>query len=328
MPTALLTDFDAPDFTLERTIFKEAGIQLVEAQCKTEDEVIAAARQCKADALLIQYAPVTAKVLAALPRVGLCSRIGAGFDTINTADCQAAGVWVANSPDYGVGEVATHALALALDIIRGTTFHTADIRRGQWHYESNGKRRRAREMALGIVGLGRIGKRMAQISRDIFGQVIAYDPNLIEGDFPVHVQRAKTLNELFQRADVVSPHCLLNEQTKGMINADCFNAMKPGSFIVNTSRGAVINIEDLLAALDNGQLFAAGLDVLPNEPALPNDPLCLHPKVVLTPHSAFYSVESEIELRSKAARNIVDWVATGRPTYPVVIGNKQPMQTL
>jgi phosphoglycerate dehydrogenase-like enzyme len=327
MPTALLTDFDAPDFTLERTIFKEAGIQLVEAQCKTEDEVIAAARQCKADALLIQYAPVTAKVLAALPRVGLCSRIGAGFDTINTADCQAAGVWVANSPDYGVGEVATHALALALDIIRGTTFHTADIRQGQWHYESNGKRRRAREMTLGIVGLGRIGKRMAQISRDIFGQVIAYDPNLIEGDFPVHVQRAKTLKELFRRAEVVSPHCLLNEQTKGMINADCFNAMKPGSFIVNTARGAVINIDDLLKALGNGQLFAAGLDVLPNEPALPNDPLCLHPRVVLTPHSAFYSVESEIELRSKAARNIVDWVATGRPTYPVVIGNKQATES-
>jgi phosphoglycerate dehydrogenase-like enzyme len=322
MPTALLTDFDAPDFTLERNIFKAAGITLIEAQCKTEDEVIAAAKQCNADALLIQYAPISTKVLTALPRVGLCSRIGAGFDTINTADCQAAGVWVANSPDYGVGEVATHALALALDIIRGTTFHTSDIRQGKWHYESNGKRRRAREMTLGIVGLGRIGKRMAQISRDIFGQVIAYDPNLIEGDFPVHVQRVKTLQELFERADIVSPHCLLNEQTKGMINADCFNAMKPNSFIVNTARGAIINIADLLTALDNGQLFAAGLDVLPNEPALPNDPLCLHPRVVLTPHSAFYSVESEIELRSKAARNIVDWVSTGRPTYPVIVGNK------
>jgi phosphoglycerate dehydrogenase-like enzyme len=322
MPTTLLTDFDAPDFTLERDIFKAAGITLVEAQCKTEDEVIAAAKQCKADALLIQYAPISAKVLAALPRVGLCSRIGAGFDTINTADCQAAGVWVANSPDYGVGEVATHALALALDIIRGITFHTSDIRQGKWHYESNGKRRRAREMTLGIIGLGRIGKRMAQISRDIFGQVIAYDPNLIEGDFPVHVQRVKTLRELFERADIVSPHCLLNEQTKGMINADCFNAMKPNSFIVNTARGAIINIPDLLVALDNGQLFAAGLDVLPNEPALPNDPLCLHPRVVLTPHSAFYSVESEIELRSKAAKNIVDWVRTGRPTYPVIVGSK------
>jgi phosphoglycerate dehydrogenase-like enzyme len=322
MPTILLTDFDAPDFTLERDIFNQAGITLVEAQCKTEDEVIAAAKQCNADALLIQYAPISAKVLAALPRVGLCSRIGAGFDTINTADCQAAGVWVANSPDYGVGEVATHALALALDIIRGTTFHTSDIRQGKWHYESNGKRRRAREMTLGIVGLGRIGKRMAQISRDIFGQVIAYDPNLIEGDFPVHVQRVKTLRELFERADIVSPHCLLNEQTKGLINADCFNAMKPNSFIVNTARGAIINIPDLLVALDNGQLFAAGLDVLPNEPALPNDPLCLHPRVVLTPHSAFYSVESEVELRSKAAKNIVDWVRTGRPTYPVIVGSK------
>jgi phosphoglycerate dehydrogenase-like enzyme len=322
MPTALLTDFDASSFTLERELFKAAGITLVEAQCKTEDEVIAAALACNADALLIQYAPITAKVLAALPRVGLCSRIGAGFDTIDTAACQAAGIWVANSPDYGVGEVSTHALALALDLIRGTTFHTQDIRAGKWHYESNGKRRRARELTLGIVGLGRIGKRMAQISRDIFGNVVAFDPYLIDGDFPVHVQRAHSLKELFSRADVVSPHCLLNDETRGMINSDCFNAMKPGSFIVNTARGAVINIPDLLAALDNGQLYGAGLDVLPTEPALPNDPLCLHPRVVLTPHSAFYSIESEVELRTKSARNIVTWAKTGKPDYPVVVGTR------
>ena len=323
MPTFLLTDFDAKSFALEEKLFADAGMRFVTAQAKTEDEVIKAALDCQADGLLIQYAPVTERVLAALPKVGICSRIGAGFDTVDHVACQKLGVWLANSPDYGVGEVATHALALALDIIRGTTFHTTDIRAGKWHYESNGKRRRATEMTLGIVGLGRIGKRMAHVSRNIFKRVVAYDPYLIDGDFPAFVERARTLHELFAQADVVSPHVPLNDETRGMIDAKCFAAMKRGGYIVNSSRGSVINIADLLAALDAGQLDSAGLDVLPVEPARPGDALTEHPRIVLTPHSAFYSVESEIELRTKAARNLITWANTGRPDYPVVAGTRK-----
>jgi phosphoglycerate dehydrogenase-like enzyme len=320
--TVLLTDFDAKSFSLEEKLYAQAGLRFVTAQCKTDHEVVAAAQACNADALLIQYAPITASVIEALPNVGICSRIGAGYDTIDANACAARGVWVANSPDYGVGEVATHALALALDIIRGTTFHTADIRAGTWHYESNGFRRRAHLMTLGIVGLGRIGKRMAHISRDLFKQVVAYDPYLIDGDFPAYVERVHSLHDLFARADIVSPHTLLNDETRNMINAACFAKMKRGSFIVNTSRGAVINIADLLDALDSGQLDSAGLDVLPTEPARPGERLTDHPRVVLTPHSAFYSVESEIELRTKAARNIVTWANTGRPDYVVAAGTR------
>ena len=177
-------------------------------------------------------------------------------------------------------------------------------------------------MSLGIVGLGRIGKRMAHVSRNIFQRVVAYDPHLIDGDFPAFVERIRDLHELFAQSDVVSPHVPLNDETRNMINARCFAAMKPGSYIVNTSRGAVINIPDLLAALDNGQLDSAGLDVLPAEPARPGDALTEHSRVVLTPHSAFYSVESEIELRTKAARNLITWAKTGRPDYPVVYGKR------
>ena len=320
--TVLLTDFDAKSFKLEEELYAQAGMRFVTAQCKTEEDVIAAARACNADGLLIQYAPITAKVIDALPDLGVCSRIGAGYDTIDAPACQARGVWVANSPDYGVGEVATHALALALDLIRGVTFHTADIRAGRWHYESNGFRRRAHLMTLGIVGLGRIGKRMAHVSRDLFKNVVAYDPYLIDGDFPAYVERVNSLHELFARADIVSPHTLLNDETRGMINAACFSKMKRGSFIVNTSRGAVFNIVDLLDALDTGQLDSAGLDVLPVEPARAGERLTEHPRVVLTPHSAFYSVESEIELRTKAARNIVTWVNTGKPDYVVAPGTR------
>ena len=323
MPTFLLTDFDASHFAIEEKLFADAAMRFVIAQAKTDDDVIRAATECNADGLLVQYAPVTERVLAALPRVGICSRIGAGFDTIDPKACEKHGVWLANSPDYGVGEVATHALALALDIIRGTTFHTTDIRAGKWHYESNGKRRRATEMTLGIVGLGRIGKRMAHVSRNLFKRVIAYDPYLIDGDFPAFVERVRDLHELFAKADVVSPHTPLNDETRGMLDTGCFAAMRRGSYVVNTSRGAVINIDDLLDALDSGQLDSAGLDVLPIEPARPGERLTEHPRVVLTPHSAFYSVESEIELRTKAARNLITWAKTGRPDYPVVVGTRK-----
>jgi phosphoglycerate dehydrogenase-like enzyme len=322
-PIFLLTDFDASNFDLERKLFADAGVKFVIARCKTEDDVISEAHTCGADGLLIQYAPVTARVLDALPNIGICSRIGAGYDTIDANACATRGVWLANSPDYGVGEVATHALALALDIVRGTTFHTQDIRAGKWHYESNGKRRRAHLMTLGIVGLGRIGKRMAHVAHNVFAKVIAYDPYLIDGDFPAYVERVHDLHALFARADVVSPHVLLNDETRGMIDAKCFAAMKKGGYIVNTSRGAVINIADLLDALDAGQLDSAGLDVLPTEPARPGERLTEHARVVLTPHSAFYSVESEIELRTKAAKNLVTWLKTGRPDYPVILGTRE-----
>jgi phosphoglycerate dehydrogenase-like enzyme len=321
-PIFLLTDFDASNFDLERKLFADAGVKFITAQCKTEDDVIREAHTCGADGLLVQYAPVTARVLDALPNIGICSRIGAGYDTIDANACAVRGVWLANSPDYGVGEVATHALALALDIVRGTTFHTHDIRAGKWHYESNGKRRRAHLMTLGIVGLGRIGKRMAHVANNVFAKVIAYDPYLIDGDFPAYVERVHDLHSLFARADVVSPHVLLNDETRGMIDAKCFAAMKKGGYIVNTSRGAVINIPDLLDALDAGQLDSAGLDVLPTEPARPGERLTEHARVVLTPHSAFYSVESEIELRTKAAKNLVTWFKSGRPDYPVIAGTR------
>ena len=325
MPRVLFADNEFPDISLEREIFERAGIELVVAQWRTEDDVVRAASG--AFGILLQYAPIGRTVASSLPGLGIVSRIGAGFDTVDTAACAEHGIWVANSPDYGVGEVATHALALALDIIRGTTFHTADIRAGKWHYESNGKRRRATEMTLGIVGLGRIGKRMAHVSRNLFKRVIAYDPYLIDGDFPAFVERVRDLHELFRQADVVSPHVPLNDETRGMIDAGCFAAMKPRSYVVNTARGAVINIPDLLAALDSGQLDSAGLDVLPNEPARPGERLTEHPRVVLTPHSAFYSVESEIELRTKAARNLITWARTGRPDYPVVVGKRTLQST-
>lgn len=317
----LFTDHDMLDITLERTLFSEAGIELIEAQCRTEDEVIAASEGCSA--LLVQYAQVGAKVFAARPGIGLASRIGAGYDTIDARAAQAAGVWVANSPDYGVGEVSSHALAMMLAVIRNIVRWNNDVKAGTWHYTSAGKVPRLTDMTVGILGLGRIGKRFAHIARNTFGRVIAHDPYLIDGDFPAYVERV-SLEALFERADAISIHCLLNDETRGLVGTELLRRMKPGSYLVNTARGGVIDLDGLTTVVAEGRLAGVGLDVLPVEPVPAGHPLLADPRVIFSPHSAFFSVASEVELRSKAARNIITWMRTGRPDYPVVVGLRQP----
>ena len=321
MPRILFADYDFPDVELERQLFEKAGLALELAQCRSDAEVIRAARGCHA--ILLQYAPISAAVVSALPELGIVSRIGAGFDTVDTKACEAHGVWVANSPDYGVGEVATHALALALASLRNVVRYHDDVRAGRWHYLSGGELHRPSTLTLGIVGLGRIGKRMAHVSRNVVGRVIAYDPYLIDGDFPAYVERVASLETLAAQADIVSVHTPLDATTRGMIDARFFAAAKRGMTLVNTSRGAVVDVPDLLAALDAGILRGAGLDVLPEEPVADDSPLLADPRVILTPHAAFYSKEAEVELRRKAAQNIVSWYRTGRPDYPVVRGTRR-----
>jgi D-3-phosphoglycerate dehydrogenase len=319
---ALITDRDFPDIALERALFAEAGAELVEAQCRTEDAVIEAARDC--DALLVQYAPIGEKVLAALPRVGLVSRYGAGYDTIDTAACARHGVWVANSPDYGVGEVATHALAMALALLRHLAVYDRDVKAGRWSYLSAGTIRRASDLTVGILGLGRIGKRFAHLARNCFARVIACDPYIIDGDFPAYVQRVG-LEALFEQADIVSLHVPLTDETRGMVGAGLLGRMRRGSMIVNTARGAVVDIDALAARLNDGTLDGAALDVLPVEPVSGEHPLARHPRTLLTPHAAFYSTAAEVELRRKAALNIVQWWKSGRPMYPVIQGTRSPL---
>jgi phosphoglycerate dehydrogenase-like enzyme len=321
MSKVLFSDNEFPELEIERDLFGAVGVELVTAQCRTEDDVIAAAQDCAG--MLIQYAPITERVVAALPNLGIVSRIGAGFDTIDTDACARHGVWVANSPDYGVGEVATHALALALALTRHIVAYHRDIQAGHWHYLSSGPLRRASDMTLGIVGLGRIGKRMAHIGRNVFKRVLACDPYLIDGDFPAFVER-RDLPGLFADSDVVSLHVPLNAQTRGMIDATVLAAARPGAFLVNTARGAVVDVDAALAALDAGTLAGLGLDVLPVEPVAQGSKLLGHPRVILTPHAAFFSVESERELRRKAAQNIVSWLETGRPDYVVATGTRRP----
>jgi D-3-phosphoglycerate dehydrogenase len=316
----LLTDYDMTDLSIEEQVFGEAGIELVAAQCRTAAEVIQRSEGCSA--LLVQYAPIGAEVFDARPGIGICSKIGAGYDTIDVAEASRRGIWVANSPDYGIGEVASHALAMLLDATRCITRYDRDIHDGTWNYASVPPLRRPASLTVGILGLGRIGKRFAHLARNVFGSIIACDPYLIDGDFPPYVGRVG-LDELFERSDAIAIHCPLSDETRGLVGGRLLRLMRPGGYLVNTARGGIVDVDALLEVLREGRLAGVGLDVLPDEPIPAGHPLLADRRVLLSPHAAFYSDEADVELRRKAAMNIVDWMRHGRPGYPVNAGSRR-----
>jgi D-3-phosphoglycerate dehydrogenase len=315
----LITDFTYPDVELERGILEGAGLELVEAQCRNEDDVIEAGRGVSA--LLTQYAPITARVFDALPELRMVGRYGVGYDIVDVEAARERGVWVANVPDYGTEEVAVHALSMVLALLRHLPLYDRDVKGGRWHSASTGPLFRLKNLTLGVVGLGRIGGTLVRRASPWFSRTLGCDPYLEEGAWPEGVERA-SLEEVFSESLVVSLHPPLTEETRGFIDRDLLGRMPQGSYLVNTARGGLVVMDDLLRALEEGPLAGAALDVLPQEPPTPDHPLLSNPNVILTPHAAFYSVEAEQEVRNKAALNVVSWAKEGRPLYPVVEGKQ------
>lgn len=311
----LVTDAEYSSLDLESSVLAAAGHELRLASCKTAEDVIEAGAGI--DAMLVQYAPITAAVFEALPQLGLVSRYGVGVDAVDTDAAQQHGVWVCNVPDYGTTEVALHAVAMLLALLRNLAGHDREVRTGHWDYHLGGELRRPSSLTLGVVGLGRIGRMTAERAAPWFSAVVGYDPYLPDFAWPEVFERVEIL-DLFARSSAVTLHLPLTEDTRGLVGVDLLARMPTGSYLVNTSRGGLVDLDALLGALDSGRLAGAALDVLPQEPP-PNDhPLLSHPRALITPHVAWYSAEAEAELRRKAAQNIVDWAQTGRPTYAVV----------
>jgi D-3-phosphoglycerate dehydrogenase / 2-oxoglutarate reductase len=313
----LITDFDYADVELERHVLEGAGLELTTAQCRTEEDVIEAGRGVSA--LLTQYAPITARVLAELPELRMVGRYGVGYDIVDVEAARERGVWVANVPDYGTEEVAVHALSMALALLRHLPLYDRDVKGGRWHPASTGPLFRLKNLTLGVVGLGRIGGTFARRASPWFGTTLGCDPYLAEDAWPEGVERA-SLEEVFSESLVVSLHPPLTEETRGFIDRDLLGLMPEGGYLVNTARGGLVVMDDLLWAMEEGPLAGAALDVLPHEPPAPDHPLLSNPNVILTPHAAFYSLEAEEEVRRKAALNVVSWAREGRPLYPVVEG--------
>jgi D-3-phosphoglycerate dehydrogenase len=259
--------------------------------------------------------------MAELPELHMVGRYGVGYDIVDVEAARERGVWVANVPDYGTEEVAVHALSLALSLLRHLPLYDRDVKAGRWHSASTGPLFRLKNSTLGVVGLGRIGGTFARRASPWFGRTLGCDPYLEDDAWPESVERT-SLEEVFSESLLVSLHPPLTDETRGFIDRNLLERMPDGSYLVNTARGGLVVIDDLLWALKEGPLAGAGLDVLPQEPPPQDHPLLGNPNVILTPHAAFYSVEAEQEVRRKAAQNVVAWAREGRPLYPVVEGRQ------
>lgn len=306
----VVTDQVFPDVDVEREILAEQLGADLSVASGSREEVLAAARD--ADALLNTYLPLDADALRGLNRCRVVARYGIGVDNIDLEAARAAGIVVTNVPDYCVEEVATHGLALLLSLLRKVSQGDAEVRRGEWGIKNLRPVMRLSELTVGLVGYGRIARLLAKPLQALGATIIVHDPYLPDG---LDVKNV-TLEELLSTADAVSLHSPLTPETRGMINASALSLMRRHAVLVNTSRGPLVVLEDLVAALREGRIAGAALDVFETEPP---DPARLEgvPNLLATPHAAFYSEAAIRESQRKAATQIVKVLTGERPDYHV-----------
>lgn len=326
MPKVYVTDFILSDPDHERD--ELAGVASVEC-CAAEDESELAPILPLADALIVWHTmSIGAASIARLERCRVIVRAGVGYDNLDLAAAAARGIPVCNVPDYGTEEVADHALALALCLVRRIPEAAGSVRAGEWDWRAVRPVRRARRLTVGIVGLGRIGAAAALRFAACGFEVCFHDPYREDGwDKSLGLRRCWSLDELLAQSDVVSLHCPLTDETRNLIGTAALARMKDGAVLVNTARGGVVDTAALAATLAAGRLRGAGIDVMPEEPPPDDDPLIAGwragaawaERVLITPHTAFYCEEGLEEMRRKAARTVRAALA-GEPLRNVVNG--------
>ena len=320
MPDALFED----DAEIEREVLGDLADVVVHHELIPER--IPAQDWRRADALIVYYGvPVDRHLVERLDGCRILVRAGVGYDHIDIAACAARSIPVCNVPDYGTTEVADHAIALTLALARGlVSYHArllADPHAG-WHWSGAPLVRRLRGGTFGIVGLGRIGTAAGRRAKALDMEVCFYDPYLPDGAELAHgYRRCDSLEALLAASDVVSLHCPLTDDNRNMIDETALQAIKPGAFLINTARGGLVDLSALEAALRDGQLGGAGLDVSPEEPPDPEHSLIqafrrrepgLDGRLLLTPHVAWFSPAGRADLRRKSAQTVCDFLHGGR----------------
>jgi D-3-phosphoglycerate dehydrogenase / 2-oxoglutarate reductase len=319
--TVVIADYDYGDVDIERAIIEAAGLRLVAAQCKTEDEVIAAAAD--ADAIIAQYATVGARAIDALTRCKVIARYGTGVDIVDVDAASRRGILVTNVPnDWCENEVADHAMALLLAVARKITVYDRATRAGSWRWQDGEPVHRLRGSVLGLLSFGSIARAVAARAAGFGLQVIAHDPYHPAERIAAAGVAPVSFDELIEQSDYLVVQAPLTKETHHLIGEDELLRMKPTAFLINTARGPIVSDEALYRALSEGWIAGAGLDDIEEEPAKradwrPVNPLFSLSNAVITPHAAYYSQEAIRTVRDFAAREVVRVLAGQPPLSPV-----------
>jgi D-3-phosphoglycerate dehydrogenase len=308
----LLTDYAWADVEIERRTLAEIDAELVVAPKEKQDAaaLAALAKEHQIDAIMTNWAKVPQAVIEASPKCRIVSRLGIGLDNIDVAYCTSRGIPVTNVPDYCLIEVAEHALALLLALSRKVAFYHYQTKAGRYQLQAGPKLRRIEGQTLGIVGLGNIGRKLAEKARGLGLKMLATSRSEKE---PMVGVEFVALDELLAESDYVSLHVPLTKDTRHMIGAAQLARMKPSAYLINTARGGLIDTAALAAALSAGKLAGAALDVQDPEPPDLSQPPYSDPRVIVTPHAAFVSQESLENLRSRVARQVATRLTGGVP---------------
>jgi D-3-phosphoglycerate dehydrogenase len=319
----VFTDYYYPDNDTERNILEQLDdveivdcMKIKEGGIKEEEGVLEYAAD--ADALIVQFARISARVIEGLNNCRIISRYAIGVDNIDVPAAKAKGIVVANVPDYCIEEVSDTAIAHMQNCLRKVSLANDLLHRGQWAYERIRPLHRFSTLTVGLIAFGHIARRVAEKLKPYGNRIVAFDPYFQDRRRYGWVEFLP-LEDVLSQADILSVHAPLNEETRHLIDRDQFRRMKKGVILVNTSRGGLISEEALIDALENGTIALAGLDVLdcPDTEYGQSALLRFPDRVFITPHFGWYSEESIKDLKRRTALNVYEMLTKGQPLYSV-----------
>ena len=327
-PLVVMSDYDFEEESLEliRKPLLAAGGKFAAYHCINKKELLGVCKE--ASVLINEYLkPIDAEVMDAIPGCKAIVRTGIGVDTIDLQAATERGIMVINIPAYCLDEVSDHTLALALALIRKLWQFDASVRNGTWGFKVGRPIERIRGQILGVIGYGKVGRRLRAKAEALGLRVVAADPWVDPYIAKADGVELLSLDEVLGAADVVSVHCPLTEETIGLLGEDEFKRMKPSAVLVNTARGPIVQHDALVRALREGWIAGAGIDVHENEPLPSDSPLRVMRNIILTPHVAWYSEGSQRELLSSVGAETIRVIKGERP-LSVVNGSMLQMKPI
>lgn len=311
MLKAMITDYEYENVDIEKELFKKAGIELIEGQWKTAEELKKVA--CDMDGIITQYADVNRAVIESLEHCKVIIKYGIGINNIDVEAATEKGIYVCNIPDYGVDEVTNQTIAFMFALARKLYITDKDVRKGIWDYRRMVPIQRFENLTVGLVGFGRMGQEVARKLKAFRVKLIAYDPVFDKEKGEMFGVESVDLDTLLRNSDFVTLHCPATGSNTGLIDEEAFDKMKETAYLINTARGTVVDQKALTRALQEKKIAGAGIDVYEVEPIAKDDPLLKLDNVILSSHSSWYSETAIENLHIKAAEEVINVLKGNAP---------------